>query len=144
MFALDPQLASGEAAQTQGGAENDNDNNSVSARSMSREASAAASSTQGERPRKGRRSKEQMVEALRLEEERKSKLAAAKAGKAKARQESAADAERPVTEAPASDQTGIRQTRAKRKGLGPKVDVDGAADEGDDQDAQGDAGQREG
>lgn len=137
LFALDPQLASGEAAQTQGGAENDNGNNSVSARSMSREATSAASSTQGERPRKGRRSKEQMAEALRLEEERKAKLATAKAGKAGTRRESGAS--QPETEKSASNQTGLRQTRAKRKGLGLKVDVgvDGAADEGDGEDGQG-------
>lgn len=75
-FALDPRLGGGEP--TQPGASGNNEINTIN--TITREASAAPSSTQGEQtgPRKGRRSKAQLEEAKRLDEERQAKLTAAK------------------------------------------------------------------
>jgi hypothetical protein len=127
-FALDPQL--GGATQAQAGAhdptdDNDNDNASISARSRTRSVSAAASSAQGSQsqnqapaarpPRKGRRTKEQMEEARRLDEERQAKLAAAKLAKAGARRKSDASRADPLA---VLGNRSARRTRASNVGAG--------------------------
>jgi hypothetical protein len=116
-FALDPQL--GGAAQADAGdpADDNDDNASVSARSTSREVSAAASSVQGSQtqgqaarpPRKGRRTKEQMEEARRLDEERQAKLAAVKLAKTGVRRGSDASKGDPLA---ALGNRSARRTRA--------------------------------
>jgi hypothetical protein len=102
-FALDPQLGEAVQAGTGNLADDDNDNDNAT-RSPTRSVSAAASSVQGSQtggqagrpPRKGRRTKEQMEEARRLDEERQAKLAAAKLAKAGARRKSDASKADPL------------------------------------------------
>jgi hypothetical protein len=137
-FALDPQLG----GSTQAGAladdnVNDSDNASISARSRTRSVSAAASSAQGSQsqsqtpaarpPRKGRRTKEQMEEARRLDEERQAKLAAAKLAKAGARRKSDASRADPLA---VLGNRSARRTRASNVGGGEGTGRDGEGREG--------------
>lgn len=113
-FVLDP-LLGGES--TEAGAA------SPPARSVTREASAAPSSTQGEhtQPRKGRRSKAQLEEAKRLDEERQAKLSEAKVAAKERRKSGEAAAGR--------EQRPARKTRSS----GAAEDFDAENEAGDAQ-----------